>query len=209
MESRGLIVVEDVDDDHGCRRRGCVGALEHIANRPIAHHVLEMLEAAGVSDVVVALSAKRSAEVRESLAGRERPDTARLRYVETAGALDFAGALRLAAPVVGDAPCIAHLANGLLGEPLAPFVERLRGSSPDVVLIMYPGPASDEPLSPATKDMLHIAELDPGRPALGVTGVWLFGPGALRHGAAAAWTAGGDVDLTAVADRITTAGGSL
>jgi glucose-1-phosphate thymidylyltransferase len=209
MESRGLIVVEDVDDARDCRRPGCGGALEHVANRPIAHHVLEMLQAAGVNDVVVASSARRSAEVRESLAGREPQDAARLRYVEAPGSLDFAGALRLAAPIVGDAPCVAHLANGLLGEPLAPFVDRMRRNSPDVVLIMYPGPAVDGRLSAAIQDMLHIAQLDPGRPTLGVTGVWLFGPGALRHGATAPWTAGGDVDLTMVADRITAAGGSL
>ena len=44
VESRGLIVVEDSGEGRGCRRSGCVGALEHVANQPIAHHVLDMLE---------------------------------------------------------------------------------------------------------------------------------------------------------------------
>jgi glucose-1-phosphate thymidylyltransferase len=209
MESRGLIIVEDVGEDRGCRRPGRVGALEHIANRPIVHHVLEMLVAAGINDVVVASSVERSAEVRKSLSCREQQDDARLQYVVAPGPLDFGGALRLAAPSIGDAPCIAHLASGLLGEPLTPLVNRLRGDSPDVVLIMHPAPAPDEHLSPATQDMLHLAQLDPGRPALGVTGVWLFGPGALRNGATATWGAGGDVDLTMVAEHIAAAGGRL
>jgi glucose-1-phosphate thymidylyltransferase len=206
MESRGLIVVEDSGDDRGCRRSGRVRALEHIANQPIAHHVLDMLETAGVSDVVVASSTERVAEVRASL--EERRDTARLRYVETPGPLEFAGALRLAAPLLGDAPCIVHLASGLLGEPLAPFLDCIRGNAPDVILIVHPGPAFDERLSAANQKMLRIADLNPQRPALGASGVWLFGPGAIHHGAAAC-SAGANVDLAIVAKRIRAAGGAL
>jgi glucose-1-phosphate thymidylyltransferase len=209
MELRGVVVVEDVAVDPGCRRPHGVGALEHVANRPIALHVLDTLEAAGVDHVVVASSAQGAADVRRSFAGRNKRDGARLEFVEQPAPLDLAGGLSLAAPIVGDAPCIVHLASGLLGESLAPFVDCLRRDSPDVMLIVHPGPAPDERLSAATQDMLHIAELDPERPALGVAGVWLFGPGALRHGSSAAWRAGGDVDLTMVAGRITAAGGSL
>ena len=204
-----MIVVEDAGSGPGCRRPDRVGALEHIANRPIAHHVLDMLEAAGVKDVVVASSVERVADVRECLSGRDHRDSARLRYVDGAAPLDLAGALRLAAPIVDDAPCVVHLASGLLGEPLAPFIDRLRGEAPDAVVIVHQGSAPDEHLSAATQDMLHLAELDPKRDGLGMAGVWLFGPGALRHAATATWRAGGDVDLTTVAERIEASGGSF
>ena len=210
MDPKGIIVVADNASLSGpartCRRPG---ALEQIANRPIVHHVLEALQSTGVDEIVVATSVEFVADIRNCLAAREKPGGARLRYVEQRGPLDLAGALRLAAPIVGAAPCIAHLAGGLLGEPLAPFVDRLRGDSPDAVVIVHQVPTPDEHLSAATQGMLHIAELDPDRAGLGMAGVWLFGPGALRHVSTAVWGARRDVDLTMVAGRIMAAGGSF
>jgi glucose-1-phosphate thymidylyltransferase len=210
VDPKGILVVADADSDAGrarvCRR---LDALEHVANRPIAHHVLDALESAGVTEVVVAVSHERADEVRECLAAREQRGGASLRYVEQQAPVDIAGGLGLAAPAVGSAPAGVHLANGLLGEPLAPFVDRLRRDSPDVVLIVHQGPAPDQHLSAANREVLHIAELDPKRAALGMTGVCLFGQDALRRGCAAAWRADGDVDLTLVGEQIRAAGGSL
>ena len=45
----------------------------------------------------------------------------------------------MAAPVVGDAPCVVHLGTGLLDEPLAPFVDRL-WDAPDVALLVHQTP---------------------------------------------------------------------
>ena len=91
-------------------------------------------------------------------------------------------ALSLAAPLVGGDSCIVHAATGLLGEPLAPFLADVRSVSPDVMLIVHQSPAPPAGrLSAATRQMLHLAELDPSRAALGMTGVWLFGAGALPH----------------------------
>ena len=66
MEVKGVIVVEDArlpTSDIHLRR---LDALEQVANRPIAHHVLDALTAAGVSEVVVASSRGVGHEVRES-----------------------------------------------------------------------------------------------------------------------------------------------
>ena len=50
MELRGLLVVEDLGDGRG--EPAIVPATEYVANRPIAHHVLDALEAVGVGEVV-------------------------------------------------------------------------------------------------------------------------------------------------------------
>jgi glucose-1-phosphate thymidylyltransferase len=182
-----------------------VTALEHVANRPIADHVVEALASAGVSDVVVASSSAHADDVRRCLSESPIP----LRHVAGRGPVDLAAGLRLAAPLVGDSPCITHLASGLLSEPLPTFLDALGSEVPDVGLIVHQQAGGDEHLSAAAKDMLHLAELDPRRAALGMTGVWLFGPGALRMVMGAPRSDHGRLDLTSIADSIASAGGSF
>jgi glucose-1-phosphate thymidylyltransferase len=203
MQLHGVLVVEDVTS--GLTGRA-VPAVEHVANRPIVHHVLDALESAGVTQVVVASSAHTASAVRECLATREGSDGAQLRFVQQSGALDFASALRLAAPCVEESPCIMHAAGGLLSEPLAPLLNSLNGG-PDAVLTVHRGPSPDQRLTAAAQHALRLAELDPSRSALGMAGVWAFGCGALRH--AAGEVEGGRTGLTEVTDRISAAGGTI
>jgi len=109
--------------------------------------------------------------------------------------------------VLGDDPCIVHRATGLLDEPLARFVPRLR-DAPDALVIAHQAASPDEHLSAATQDMLHLAEFNADH-ALGMAGVWLFGPRAMPVVASSPWPLGGDVDLTRLGRRIATAGGAL
>ena len=209
MELKGIVVVEDLHSRLDSVPFFRPGALEHVANQPIAYHVLDVLEAAGVEEVVVASSVELAGDVRECLAARGKPDGARLRYVDRPGPLDLAGGLGLAAPLVGEAACIVHLASGLLDEPLTPLLRRLRDDSPDVVLVMHQAPSADKHLSAATQEMLHLAELDPKRAPLAMAGVSLFGPHALGQIGRVALRSGPDVDLSAVGERIGAAGGSF
>ena len=208
MELKGVVVVDDAAEPIGAAEPARLGAREQVANRPIAHHVLDVLEAAGATDVVVASSARLAAAARECLATRERSGM-RLQFVQQPEPLDIMNALQLVAPIVGGAPCIVHLASGLLAESLRPVVGRILRDSPDVVLIVYQGRATDGRLSAATQEMLHIAEFDPERVALSMAGVCLFGPGALRHASKVPWRVGGDIDVTMVAEGIGAAGGGL
>ncbi len=209
MGLRGVVVVEDEESRNGASPSSGVYATEHVANRPIADHVLRELQSAGVRDVLIACSMDRTAEVRRALANVLVRDELRLGFAESPCPLDLPGALSLLAPLVGGAPCIVHLASGLLSEPLAPLVKHAEVGPADVVLIMHQQPGPGESLSAATQDTLHIADLNPEEPSLGMAGVRLFGPGALHHIGGASWRAGGDVDLTNVAERIAAAGGSL
>ena len=205
MRLLGLIVVED-----GARSRisGTRGyALERIGNRPIVEHVLEALELAGVDEVLVASSSAHSNGIRECLSAREKPNGPRIRYLHREAPLEVTDALRMAAPVIGNSPCVVHLGNGLLDESLAPFVDRT-WDAPDVALLVHQTAGHDEHLSAATQEMLHLAPLSADH-ALGMAGVWLFGSGALPLAVAAPWSLCGDVDLTMLGKRIAAADGAF
>lgn len=205
----GVVVVEDLFCPGGTPSRGRVAALEHVANRPIADHVVEVLEAAEVTEIVVVSSQRLAPEIEECLRQRDRRSTARMRFVSRAGPFDLASALTVTAPIVGEAPCIVHLASGLLGEPLTPFLNQVRSDAADLVVMVHQSAPSGDRLTGATQHMLGVAELDPSRAALGVAGVWLFGPGALRYAEGARLGVAGEVDLTGVASRLKDAGGRL
>jgi glucose-1-phosphate thymidylyltransferase len=171
---------------------------------------------------VVASSSRSSECMQECLQGREADDGVTLQFVSQWAPVGFSSALSLAAPVIEDAPCIFHSAGGLLGEPLAPLAGRLGAGAPDAVVMVHQSPTPHQRLSAATQNLLNLAELDPTRSSLGVAGVWGFGPGAIRTaagtghaGSARPHTPGPGVetadllDLTQVAERIQSAGGSI
>jgi glucose-1-phosphate thymidylyltransferase len=226
MDLKAVLVVEDLPPsigdgsaparqlEHGAFPR----ALERVANRPIAHHAVDALESVGIAEVVVVSSQGNAARVRECLSSRgtrtgsklrRLHGRARLRHVQGPAVLDLAEGLRLAAPLIDEAPYVVQVASGLLGGGLEPVVSRLRGGSPDVILAVHHGLPVNH-LSPATQEMLHLAALHPERVALSMAGLLAFGPGALRQASAARWhrdSDDGEIDLTAVAERISSIGG--
>jgi glucose-1-phosphate thymidylyltransferase len=219
MDLWGVLVVEDRVGEGS--DGWSVPAAEHVANRPIARHALDALQAAGARRVVVASSVRSAGIVRECLSDGSGSDQPELEFVEQAAPLGFASALHLVAPVINRAPCLVHSAGGLLAEPLAP-VARCLHDAPDAVLMVHHAAPPDQRLSSAAQHLLHLAELDPKRSALGMAGVWGFGPGALSSAASAGMELQGiasigqsapigpsPVDLAALAERITFAGGTL
>jgi glucose-1-phosphate thymidylyltransferase len=170
MPQKGVLLFS-----HGPRHDGCtcgsrqIPALEPVANRPIVHHVLDAMRSAGVEEVVVAGSADVLIDVRACLSGY-RAAPIRLDYAVGGEDLDMLGSLRAAAPLIGAAPCIVHVGDGLLDEPLARYVAALGEQSLDLILLC-PRPPSGEPEEqvPTVPDLLCDA------------GVGVFGPGAFRH----------------------------
>jgi glucose-1-phosphate thymidylyltransferase len=204
MDLRGVMVVEDAPGD-GDGDFTSVPATAQVGNRPIAHHVLEALQAAGAREIVVASSARSAGAVRECIEDC-RPRGTDLEFVEQSAPMEFTSALKAAAPLVDDAACIVHVAGGLLAEPLVSLAESL-DEGPDAVLMVHQTPAPNERLSAAALSVLRLAELDPRRSSLGVAGVWAFGPGVIRHAAAGPV---GDLDgITQMAERITSSGGTI
>jgi len=204
MKLRGVVVVEDAVPPSPSEGRITVPALEHVANRPILDHVVDAMQLAGVEEVIVAMPVAVAGRVRQSLDTRN--DVA-IRYLEHDGLFDLAAAIRGAGPLVGGAPCIIHRANGLLEEPLARFVNRLR-DAPDALLVLHQGSTPHEQLSPAAQHMLRVAQFNSDH-ALGMTGVWLFGPGAMSIFDSSPWPPGGALDFTTLGKRIGAVGGAF
>ncbi len=204
--AKGLLVVEDGALDARSRPH----ALAEVANAPIVLHAFRALEAAGADHIILASSASVSDAVRAAVERQSGNGTTRIDHVVSSGPLDLAAALNLAAPLVGEARCIVHRADGLLGEPLGALMDGLRPAKPDALVLVHQARAPRGRLGDETLGMLHLAELDPDRLALGMAGVWLFGAGALRRAAAGAgWAAANTVDLRPLADGIDNAGGCL
>ena len=169
--------MEDCVGNNGEDR--CVPATEQVANRPIIHHVLDEVEAAGVRRIVVASSERSAAEVRQSVTCASTGSGVEVDFVHQRTAPDFGSVIGLVASKVGGSPCIVHAAGGLLGEPLAPLVQGL-GAGPDAVVMVQRAAPPERRLSREAKTLLRLAELDPNRSALGMAGVWTLGPGGVR-----------------------------
>ncbi len=209
MVEKGVVVVDDGDCAPGLLRSSGLSASEQIANRPIVHHVVEALESAGATEVVVATSRRLAADVKACLSNRASRSGASIRYVDRLGPMNLAAALRVAAPLIGSASCIVHPANGLLGEQLDSVTARLSDDVPDVVVLVDRGSGTEYSPPARRTDVSNVIELTKGRNSLDETALCMFGTGALLRATSALPCAGGDIDLTLLERQISAAGGDL
>jgi glucose-1-phosphate thymidylyltransferase len=151
--------------------------LQRIANRPIVCHVLDALDAAGVGEIAVLTPADLVEEIARCIEDDGGPG-AGVRYLAY-DSEDPGDALRAIVRFADGAPTIVHRADGLLGQPLGPFLELLREEGSDIVLLVAQGARNTERLGPAMQRMLRVAELDPANAGLGMAGVCVLGAGAL------------------------------
>lgn len=154
-----------------------VPALEHVANRPIAHHVLDAMGAAGIDEVIVAGSADVLIDVRTCLRRYER-EGLRVEYAMSRRSSDPTAALQAAAPMVGAAPCIVHVGDGLLDEPLRCYVEVLQQRALDLVLVRRDPSAWKGSDSALSHNGVAFAG---GKSTDAEAGLGVFGPGAFRE----------------------------
>jgi glucose-1-phosphate thymidylyltransferase len=176
VSARGIVVVAPSARPNGPWLDATRAPTLPVANRPILWHVFDALAATGVVETAVLTPPGLTAEIGACVSsdGAPQMDVSYLEY-------DYArpaDALRSIARFAQDAPTIVHRADGLLGRPLAPFVELLDLERPDMILLVAQGSRNVEPLGQEAQEVLRVAELDPAKSALGVAGVCLFGPGA-------------------------------
>jgi glucose-1-phosphate thymidylyltransferase len=96
--------------------------------------------------------------------------------VITVDGCDSTAALRAAAPLVGAAPCIVHVADGLLDQSLVSYVDFLKQRSVDLVLLC-PSPS----LERASGLSVHGGAAATIPSMLCDAGIGVFGPGAFRQ----------------------------
>jgi glucose-1-phosphate thymidylyltransferase len=130
-----MVVDARVEEGRG-HRASRMTALEHVANRPIMHHVLDGLFAASASNVIVAGEADALIDVRAGLLDYRGPQLDRVDYALCRDGVDLASTLRAAAPLVGDAACLIQPADGLLDAPLPPLDDLLSAGAPDLLLFV-------------------------------------------------------------------------
>jgi len=195
------------DEAHALRP--CDAAASHrIANRPIVCHVLDALHAAGASELAVVASPDALPEIRDCI-DDERPERG-INYLPAEKSGSFFSSLRAGLDFVGDDPCMIHLADGVVGQPLAPLAELLRDGRPDLVLLVHN--SSDKfPLRLAAKRLLGIAELDGSRLSLGLAGFCMLGPGAARLACEVATgsESESELDFVSAAQHVVDDGGHL
>jgi glucose-1-phosphate thymidylyltransferase len=158
-------------------------SLQRIANRPIICHVLDALQATGVREVAIVMPPDVAEEVAMSV-GNEGPAGLEIHPVVHDHDAELADALLAAKDFVGDAPCIVHRSDGLLGQSLTPFAALLQQEFPDVLLLVHHGAdQTNKHLRLVTHSRLRISELDWMKATLDIAGACLLGPRALSHAA--------------------------
>jgi glucose-1-phosphate thymidylyltransferase len=179
--SKGVIVVAPAARLSGpCFDAVRATTLQRVANRPILCHVLDALAAAGIVEIAVLTPPELTQEISACIAS-EGPSYVQARCLAYDHQAEPADALGALARFADGAPTIVHRADGLLGQPLTPFIELHDDDRPDMVLLVAQGARNAERLGPAAQQVLRIAELDPVKGALGVAGVCVLGPGAFGH----------------------------
>lgn len=180
MLNKGVVVVPNTTQWTGPWLGATRAAsLQRVANRPIVCHVIDALLAAGVDEIAVIAPSDVADEVAACIES-EGPAGIKIHHLvhETGEGDD---ALLAAAELMGGASCILHRADGLLGQPLGPFVELLREESSDALLLVQDDGREARRLRLVPHRLLGATE-DGATPApTGIAGVCLLGPGALQR----------------------------
>jgi glucose-1-phosphate thymidylyltransferase len=179
VPGRGVIVIPPTTRSRGPWLDATrATSLQRIANRPIVCHVLDALRVAGVEETALLTPEDLAEEIATCIEG-DGARGAALRYLPYDPQAEPEEALRAVARFAEGAPTIVHRADGLVGQPLGPFLELLRDDGADIVLLVVQGARNTECLGPATQQMLRVAELDPANAGMGMAGVCVLGAGAL------------------------------
>jgi glucose-1-phosphate thymidylyltransferase len=174
-------------------------ALEHVANRPIAHHVLDGLREACLGGIIVAGEADALIDMRACLREYE-PALEHVEYVVCRAGLDIASVLRAVASVVGEAPCLIQPADGVLDQPMTTLIDLLAEGSPDLVLCV-----TREGDNPPDRGEASFREVTDSRHSHTIADIGLFGPGALSR-ATERLESVENADLATVAQQLAAAG---
>jgi glucose-1-phosphate thymidylyltransferase len=182
--------------------------LQRVANRPIVCHALDRLRDAGVREVALVVAAEAGPEMQACVAAEGPAElTSRCFAYEHDG---YPHALAEAIGFLGDAPCVVHPPDGLLVKPLAEFVEMLSADAPDLVVLVREGPGEIDSIGLAPRRLLRLAKsCSATGVGLGLSGVCIFGAGALRRAQQTGWRPEREADLVVVAEKLVQEGGSL
>jgi glucose-1-phosphate thymidylyltransferase len=178
-------------------------SLQRVANRPIICHVLDALADAGVVQVAIVAPPEVANEI-ELCIEREGPASIAVGHLLNDRLAAGDDVLLAAAEFVGDAPCILHRADGLLGEPILSTIEGADGRSRDAVLLVNNG-------APETTQLRLVPQsqsaVDCALAPYAVAGACTLGPGLMRRLPKPGFSPR-LLDFAALADQVAQDGGS-
>jgi glucose-1-phosphate thymidylyltransferase len=182
-------------------------SLQRVANRPIICHVLDTLLQAGVVEVAVVAPPGATDEIAACISS-EGPAGVAVRHLVNDRRSDGEDTLPAAAEFVGDAACVLHRADGLLGQQLAPFLEMRCEESSDALLLVQDDGLEARRLRLVPQQLLTATEDGLTPTPGGVAGVCLLGPGALARLARSELSAE-TLDIPALAEQLAREGGRV
>ena len=118
----------------GRRSEQRITALESVANRPIIHHVLDGLSEVSTDGLIVVGGVETLGHVEASL-DRYEHQLGSVDYVAWRAPSDIGAMLADIAPIIGEAACILHPADGLFDSSAAVFASVCDTKQFDVVLV--------------------------------------------------------------------------
>lgn len=106
-----------------------------VANRPLIHHAVDNLVAAGVTDIGVVVSFLTINSIKETLAGYTG---AKFEYIMQNPPQGLAHAVKVARGFLGDEPFVMYLSDNLFEHGITEFVDRFRQRPSNAVLALVP-----------------------------------------------------------------------
>jgi len=180
--------------------------LQRVANRPILCHVLDALLEAGVLETAIVATPDVAPEIAACVGG-EGPSGISVRHIVDDATATGGGALAAAADFVGEAPCLLHRADGLLGQPILSALEDQDEPRHDAVLLVQERESRDRRLRLVPSMMREDAGGDGSLLEAGLAGACLLGAGVLAR-LRSSRCAEHPLDFAALAAAVAQAGGS-
>ncbi|NLG08159.1 MAG: glucose-1-phosphate thymidylyltransferase [Deinococcales bacterium] len=106
-----------------------------VANRPLIHHAVDNLVAAGVRDIGVVVSFLTANSIKETLAGYEGVN---FEFIKQNPPKGLAHAVEVSRDFLGDDPFVMYLSDNLFEHGITEFVERFQAGEHRAVMALVP-----------------------------------------------------------------------
>ncbi len=150
-----------------------------VANKPILWYGIELIVAAGITDIGIIISPETGEEVKAKTGNGDRFG-AKITYILQEKPAGLAHAVKIAQPFLGDSPFIMYLGDNLIESQLNPFLETFNNNKLDALIMLrqVPNPTA---FGVATVDekgrVLQLVEKPKVPPSnLALVGVYFFAP---------------------------------
>ncbi|MFM9266238.1 glucose-1-phosphate thymidylyltransferase [Tychonema sp. BBK16] len=150
-----------------------------VANKPILWYGIELIVAAGITDIGIVISPETGEEVKAKTGNGDRFG-AQITYILQDKPAGLAHAVKIAKPFLGDSPFIMYLGDNLIESQLHPFLETFKKNQLDA-LIMLREVSNPSAFGVATVDeqgrVLQLVEKPKVPPSnLAMVGIYFFAP---------------------------------